>query len=1101
VLKIDTNYKSLADYGRNMNVGRLLKYRLPLPLIQAIKKISYWIRDVKRTTDPTSTLDVLKEEIKEINGADISSVVDADTFTSLAHAHYPRTALCLSGGGIRSAAFALGVVQWLNKAKLLNQFQYLSTVSGGGYIGAWLSAWIYNEPKGYSEVSKSLMRTPNSSYEPSEIRRLRENSQFITPRSGALSGDTWSAIAITLRNLLLNWLVIVPFIAALCITPQIMALIYGMTFAKKWGPEAVVLSVIFYFICFTYIQMSRTTWGLIDFGRVQFYLCCFVPGFISVLSWTAFVASQEPYNSNISSNFASPVVQLIPLLSPKTNEIVNHMLLYGLYLGLLHAGACAMTAVVYVIRRRTKPHITVRGHPVATMQPDVIPYKPFLAIPFEFILSRTSKNAITATIRTEDRQAVNGIHYMGFEKKEVEIAAGEDKALTYVHLLEHEINGVAIDYSDFKLQITKASVEIDRSDQRSIAIRDSIASIIGGFVIGCCLGLVLYYCHVWYSSDLFQNFCRTSPDNKFIPSEIPPELHQLNQFPYRLAWLILIVTCLLPPLTIACMLIGELSFVASTSLLPGSDDDREWLGRASGSFLLAAIGWLILTSATLLMPALLSSIHSTLNESQNLVVVLASIGLGSGIITAVLGTGPKTSASDRADSSWRGIILYVATGTFLVCLASILAIAIDIVALGHLFLDTLENSDKIPDYLLRLLLSGIVLCAAAAFIGYYVNVNRFSLHAMYRNRLVRTFLGASNRRQSARNKFTWFNERDNIEMHRLWQRKSDPPRGDRWRPYHVINVALNVVAGKNLAWQERKAESFVFTPMYCGAADLNAFRRSSEYAGRDKAITLGTAMAISGAAVSPNMGYNSSPIVTFLLTLFNVRLGWWFGNPKNKHTYLNEGPRFAIKPLLSEALGMTTDRAPYVYLSDGGHFENLGLYEMVRRRSHLIILSDAGHDPECSLADLANATRKIYIDFGIPISFPELNSLRKRNDCWRMPEDGGPGFTIGIIDYAAVDKEAARQGIILYVKPTIRGDEPADVLGHAASNYDFPHDSTADQWFKEARFESYRALGFETMIRAHAAASAADGSARLNGFGNLQNFLSALQSRVQKFRH
>ena len=82
-------------------------------------------------------------------------------------------------------------------------------------------------------------------------------------------------------------------------------------------------------------------------------------------------------------------------------------------------------------------------------------------------------------------------------------------------------------------------------------------------------------------------------------------------------------------------------------------------------------------------------------------------------------------------------------------------------------------------------------------------------------------------------------------------------------------------------------------------------------------------MAISGAAASPNMGYHSSPAITFLMTIFNVRLGWWLGNPGpcGEISYRKEGPSFAIKPLVQEAVGLTTDDKEYVYLSDGGHFE------------------------------------------------------------------------------------------------------------------------------------------------------------------------------------
>src|SRR3984885_14619570 len=92
-----------------------------------------------------------------------------------------------------------------------------------------------------------------------------------------------------------------------------------------------------------------------------------------------------------------------------------------------------------------------------------------------------------------------------------------------------------------------------------------------------------------------------------------------------------------------------------------------------------------------------------------------------------------------------------------------------------------------------------------------------------------------------------------------------------------------------------------------------------------------------------------------------------------------EGPSFAINPLIEEAFGQTTDNRPYVYLSDGGHFENLGLYEMVRRRCRTIVVVDAGADPNCTLEDLGNAVRKISIDLGVKVEFRRI-LVRKRSD-------------------------------------------------------------------------------------------------------------------------
>ncbi len=81
-------------------------------------------------------------------------------------------------------------------------------------------------------------------------------------------------------------------------------------------------------------------------------------------------------------------------------------------------------------------------------------------------------------------------------------------------------------------------------------------------------------------------------------------------------------------------------------------------------------------------------------------------------------------------------------------------------------------------------------------------------------------------------------------------------------------------------------------------------------------------------------------------------------------------PAFGVEPLVNELLARTTNTNPYVYLTDGGHFENLGLYEMVLRRCRYIILSDAGCDGTYTFGDLANAVRRIRIDFGIDIEFP-----------------------------------------------------------------------------------------------------------------------------------
>jgi hypothetical protein len=376
------------------------------------------------------------------------------------------------------------------------------------------------------------------------------------------------------------------------------------------------------------------------------------------------------------------------------------------------------------------------------------------------------------------------------------------------------------------------------------------------------------------------------------------------------------------------------------------------------------------------------------------------------------------------------------------------------------------------------LLVGLVAAVVISVLASWcININRFSLHALYRNRLIRAFLGASHARDRHPDQFTDFDEADNLGMRELWPPKRlwEQSRGKGWQPFHVINIALNIVSTRRLAWQERKAESFTVSPLHAGSAcgrvrgadgsvqNCGTFRSSEVYGGRD-GIALGTAMAVSGAAASPNMGYHSSPPVAFLMTLFNVRLGWWLGNPaiSDEKIYRSQGPRWAIVPLFNEMFGRTTDDRNYVYLSDGGHFENLGLYEMIRRRCRCILVSDAGCDPDCGFEDLGNAVRKIAIDLGVAIEFKKLANLKKRSEADLDAAQHHPYCVVGNIRYPRAEG-GCDTGIILYLKPGYHGTESAGVRSYATANPLFPHESTIDQFFGESQFESYRSLGFEIM--------------------------------------
>jgi hypothetical protein len=175
------------------------------------------------------------------------------------------------------------------------------------------------------------------------------------------------------------------------------------------------------------------------------------------------------------------------------------------------------------------------------------------------------------------------------------------------------------------------------------------------------------------------------------------------------------------------------------------------------------------------------------------------------------------------------------------------------------------------------------------------------------------------------------------------------------------------------------------------------------------------------------------------------------------------GPGFGILYLLLELFGSTNDERAYVYLSDGGHFENLGIYELVRRGCRLILACDASEDRDYKLGELGNAIRKCRNDFGVDIKI-NVDNLRAVGKSGESGDDdirkSSQHCAVGVISYEKARTDpTAKPGILIYIKASLTGDEPADVLEYKYSQADFPHDSTADQWFSESQFESYRKLG------------------------------------------
>jgi hypothetical protein len=857
-----------------------------------------------------------------------------------------RTALCLSGGGIRSATFGLGVVQGLARRGLLSSFDYLSTVSGGGYMGGWLSGWIARNKGGVAAVEAALAGAPETPLEPDPepVHHLREYSRYMSPRFGLLSADTWTLVAIFCRNLLLNWLVLVPLLAAVLLVPRI-----GVVLARRQPSDGAVQAVF---------------WGAV------------VAGVVAI----AFIIANRP--SLVSATKGRPVSRWPARLQGQ-----------GPFLWLcllpLAAMAIAVTLVWYWMVRSVPG--SVPGH-------------------LQFLLLGNHVSAWQAFV----------------------------------------LFGVVLHLGGFLLS---------RLWVRTLAILELLGVVISG-ALG---GLLAWVAAVLVSTRLPVN----------LATALGCEIY----------------VCGAAPLLLVLFLLAVTLFVALASKWT-SDEDREWVARAAGWILIWVVARAFISVLVIFGPLL---------WYQAGLLTMGAVGGLSGLLTLVLGFGGKTAAK-KANSSEPQPLPARAAGVALALAAPLFALSllVGLSALTSLGLRFLAEWLQMPLALApglwphgflnvvaqtpgRLVAGlGVALAALGFLAGYFVDVNRFSLHGAYRDRLIRAYLGASREPGTRRpNPFTGFDDQDNLALVDLGKN----------RPFHLVNVALNLVGGKELAWQDRKAESFTFSALHCG---YRGGYRSAETYGRRKGgarISLGTAVAISGAAASPNMGAHSSPVVTFLLALFNIRLGWWLGNPgpAGAATFDTQGPREAPAALAAETFGLTDDTNRYVYLSDGGHFENLGLYEMVLRRCRFIVVSDGGQDPKFQFEDLGNAISKIRIDLGVPIEFHSL-PMRARPDLLGKAYDPSkqakfPCFALARIRYSCVDRvpvvggsgEAAAaggaqeagggdpadlvDGWLLYVKPALNGTEPADVFHYAKIHPDFPHESTGNQLYSEAQFESYRALG------------------------------------------
>jgi hypothetical protein len=325
--------------------------------------------------------------------------------------------------------------------------------------------------------------------------------------------------------------------------------------------------------------------------------------------------------------------------------------------------------------------------------------------------------------------------------------------------------------------------------------------------------------------------------------------------------------------------------------------------------------------------------------------------------------------------------------------------------------------------------SFIALACVAVFFAFVailvLNINLTGLHRLYRDQLARTFIQVDE------------NKAELVPLTAL-----NP--GDS-APYHLINTTLNVPSSSSEALRDRKSDFFLFSKHWCGSPATD-YQPTAAWRTNNLPADLATAMAISGAAASSYMGLGSMPTLTALLTFLNIRLGFWILRP-DRHTLL-KSPGFMCIVREMTGIGMSEDH-PWLNLSDGGHIENMGIYELLRRRCKYIICIDGESDPECTFQGLMTLVRHAQIDFGIQID-SRLTALRP---------DPKTNYSQTHAAFCRIIYPDGSVGLFLYMKLSVTGNEAELIRRYRIVHPEFPHQSTLDQFFDEEQFEAYRELG------------------------------------------
>lgn len=944
------------------------------------------------------------------------------------------TGLCFSGGGIRSATFNLGLLQGLRETGVLKFIDYLSTVSGGGYIGSWFTATNFrlaqipdlidkaklalaaaeqaenaaaSEPKLKSEASKrtalarielervqklagpagdllrdyNFLHETNTKYGSPFIHHLRKFSRYLAPKAGITSGDTWTMVSIWLRNTALIQTMVISLIGAL------IALISGLPFVFRYlaahaqAPKNVIP-----------VLSDNALWLLMVVVQI---LC--IGGIVAICM--AGIRSVKGWNTGEITQERKKELGANAVLSWAS---ISALLLIGSFLASVQLFRMVADGVSVIRDSGFSPTVSVM---------------------------------------------------------------------------------VAL-VSLFSVRLSYECVKSTRKKQ-SMSKKTVACVLVGGFLLQFVAGMAL----VTGVYRIFNSLIDESGSLLLDPPDPVRPLASL-QDSSAISWI-----CILGPILIMA---GYAAIQLLSIAVFGRhmhERVKEWWGRAGAWVLMSVTLYLLATLAGIAGPVIIESVYASIGGWLSSTMVMGWVATAAAAVLA--GKSSKTARSNQG-----GAIEGLASHLPLIFLAG-LVLAVSWIVRWVLLPKCIEHgfllaawpaANGLNFFLGSWLPLFIVLTLLGVLLVVCVDLNEFSMNPFYRNRLERCYLGASRfpaqRRSHEVTGFDFGGDAahdgqladDLGDDIRLCELVNHPDSNSKIKgcklfqgPLPIINTAINTGASAGNDVQDRSAESFAFTPLNSGfdfwraalgeksqgdEQELNrriCQRRTGIYGGLG-GWSIGRAMSVSGAAASPNSGYHTSPLVAFMLTLFNARLGWWAPHPGNATWWEKSRPRWTgfFGCLFKELTGSASIDSDFIYLSDGGHFENLGLYELVRRRCKVIIVGDGECDPGFTFQGLGMAIRRCRVDFGVDI---KIDPSLIRPD----PQTGlsRAHVAIGKIKYLETSKGRGDvfDGTLIYIKSSMTGDEPRDVQQYRSENALFPHEPTGDQFYSEAQFESYRRLG------------------------------------------